>query len=247
MSRGEGMSTLLLRLAAPMQSWGVSSKFDRRMTALEPSRSGVIGLLAAAMGMQRTDSLEMFCSLKFGVRIDQPGTIERDFQMVHRKEGKKESSWLTERYYLEDAIFLAALEGDNDFLQDMKRAVQKPVYPLFLGRRACPPAGRLCLGIRDMGLRESLMQEEWQASRWYQKKAGWEQISSLEIVRDAEIDEEFYVIRDVPKSFSQLKRQYQFRNVIREHVSLDKITKGKTYAEKMETSTEHDPMTLWEE
>ena len=167
--------------------------------------------------------------------------------MVHRKEGKKESSWLTERYYLEDAIFLAALEGDNKFLQDMKRAVQKPVYPLFLGRRACPPAGRLCLGIRDMGLRESLMQEEWQASRWYQKKAGWEQISSLEIVRDAEIDEEFYVIRDVPKSFSQLKRQYQFRNVIREHVSLDKITKGKTYAEKMETSTEHDPMTLWEE
>ena len=42
------MSTLLLRLAAPLQAWGTASKFERRRTQREPSKSGVIGMLAAA-------------------------------------------------------------------------------------------------------------------------------------------------------------------------------------------------------
>ena len=45
------MSTLLLRLAGPMQSWGTDSKFDVRRTGREPSKSGVIGLVAAALGI----------------------------------------------------------------------------------------------------------------------------------------------------------------------------------------------------
>jgi len=39
------MSTLLLRLAAPLQAWGINSKFDIRKTEREPSKSGVVGLL----------------------------------------------------------------------------------------------------------------------------------------------------------------------------------------------------------
>lgn len=74
------MSTLLLRLAAPMQSWGTSSKFDRRTTQMEPTRSGVIGMIAAAMGLSREASLALFKPLKFGVRIDQPGTIKKIFR-----------------------------------------------------------------------------------------------------------------------------------------------------------------------
>ena len=67
------MSTLLLRLAAPIQSWGVASKFDTRDTAREPSRSGVIGLLSAALGRSRTDNLDDLKTLRFGVRIDRTG------------------------------------------------------------------------------------------------------------------------------------------------------------------------------
>ena len=44
------MATLLLRLAAPLQAWGADSKFETRKTAREPTKSGVIGLLAAALG-----------------------------------------------------------------------------------------------------------------------------------------------------------------------------------------------------
>ena len=45
------MPTLLLRLAAPMQAWGIASNFDTRKMALAPTKSGVIGLLAAARPM----------------------------------------------------------------------------------------------------------------------------------------------------------------------------------------------------
>lgn len=241
------MSTLLLRLAAPMQSWGLSSKFNRRMSNSEPTRSGVIGLVAAAMGRGREESLAEFSSLKFGVRIDQPGRIEKDFQMVHRDEGKKSSSWLTDRYYLADAVFLAALEGDNDFLNDIEWAFKNPVYPLFLGRRSCPPVGRLCLGIRETGMRDSLRQEAWQASPWYQRRAKYRKIDKLEIVRDAEVEEDAYeVLRDEPKSFSQLRRQYNFRNVIREHIPLQVICKDIGGIVGNDIFTEHDPMALWE-
>ena len=237
------MSTLLLRLAAPMQSWGVGSKFNRRMSNLEPTKSGVIGLVAAAMGRGREESLEVFKLLKFGVRIDQPGRMEKDFQMVHRTEGKKSSSWLTDRYYLADAVFLVALEGDNELLGRIEWALKNPVYPLFLGRRSCPPVGRLCLGIREDGMRDALRQEAWQASAWYQRRAKYRRVHSLEIVRDAEFGENAYALRDAPKSFSQLRRQYIFRNVIREYVPLQVLCQD---IEKKYIATEHDPMSLWE-
>ena len=48
------MATLLLRLAAPLQSWGADSKFETRKTNREPTKSGVIGLLAAALGLRRS-------------------------------------------------------------------------------------------------------------------------------------------------------------------------------------------------
>ena len=56
------MATLLLRLAAPMQAWGCGSKFDTRRTNREPTKSGVVGLLAAALGIRReqSDELEKF-------------------------------------------------------------------------------------------------------------------------------------------------------------------------------------------
>ena len=51
------MATLLLRLSAPLQSWGAESKFETRRTEKFPTKSGVIGLLASALGYSREDSL----------------------------------------------------------------------------------------------------------------------------------------------------------------------------------------------
>ena len=83
------MPTLLLRLNAPLQSWGTSSKFDVRDTDYYPSKSGVIGMVAAAMGYDRNvdkEELEELNGLNFGVRIDNRGTILNDYQVTEIKE-----------------------------------------------------------------------------------------------------------------------------------------------------------------
>ena len=105
------MSTLLLRLAGPMQSWGTESKFDVRKTAKEPSKSGVIGLLASALGRQRDEPVDDLVQLRFGVRVDREGILQRDYHTAKAK-GDKEG-YVTNRYYLADAVFLVGVEFDD--------------------------------------------------------------------------------------------------------------------------------------
>ena len=78
------MATLLLRLAAPLQAWGADSKFETRKTAREPTKSGVIGLLAAALGLRRdeTEPLTRLAQLRFGVRVEREGQLLVDFHMA---------------------------------------------------------------------------------------------------------------------------------------------------------------------
>ena len=113
------MGTLLLRFAAPLQSWGVESKFNRRGTEREPTKSGVIGLLASARGLRRTDDIADLKALKFGVRIDQPGQLLVDYHLAvaeaARAPGaadytKNAGTFQTWRHYLADAVFLVGLE-----------------------------------------------------------------------------------------------------------------------------------------
>lgn len=79
------MATLLLRLTAPLQSWGADSKFEIRKTNREPTKSGVVGLLAAAMGLRRDDTqgLQVLNRLRFGVRVDQEGTFLVDYHTAN--------------------------------------------------------------------------------------------------------------------------------------------------------------------
>lgn len=75
------MPTLLLRLTGPMQSWGTTSRFDQRDTGKEPSKSGVIGLLAAAFGIDRNEwsaDLQALTLLAMGVRHDRPVVLKHD-------------------------------------------------------------------------------------------------------------------------------------------------------------------------
>ena len=103
------MSTLLLRLAGPVQSWGIDSKFEVRRTENAPSKSGVTGLLAAALGIQRNEDISSLNQLRLGVRTDQEGRLLKDFHTAHSEK----NSYITTRYYLSDAIFLVGLECED--------------------------------------------------------------------------------------------------------------------------------------
>ena len=217
------MSVLLLALSGPLQSWGDSSRFTVRNTGREPSKSGVLGLVASALGRSREASLEDLCSLEFGVRVDQPGEMIRDFQTEHLAPGG-DSLPLSNRYYLADAKFLVALGGDSALLAEIERALLHPKWPLFLGRRSCPPDAPLLhhakKGPYD-DIRIALKTEPWAASEWYRNRLSSRQNGAypdLEIVCDARDDEKGEIHADVPLSFGTIRR-YGQRPVVREWIN----------------------------
>jgi len=229
-------AVLLLRLSAPMQSWGTDSKFENRTTQREPSKSGVIGMLAAALGREREDSVEDLAMLGFGVRIDQPGQLLRDFHTARPEKAK--NPYVTERYYLMDATFLVGLEGDITFLQELEIALKFPVFPIYLGRRSCPPVGNLCLGIREnITLRDALYNEPWQGSEWYSRKIKDTFLRLTLVIDSATIGS--LRRRDVPISFSHLHRKHAYRYVD----DIPQAVKIPNPYQKTIT-TEHD---IWEE
>jgi len=230
------MSVLLLRLAGPLQSWGSSSRFARRGTEIAPTKSGVIGLLAAAKGIRRTEPLTELLGLEFGVRIDQPGQILRDFQTARSLDGR-ESAPLTYRFYLSDAVFLAAVGGERDLLHGLAEALDRPRFPLYLGRRSCPPVGPINLGVHDGTLDDALTVWPWLAAEWHRRKAArtvW-----LEIIRDARPgDQVTETMPDEPVSFDPAHRQHTWRSVLRRYVDVPN-----DLAERAGVD-EHDPLSL---
>lgn len=136
--------TLLLRLEGPMQSWGYRSRFDYRDTALEPTRSGVIGLICAAMGIARGEDISRFDEVRMGVRVDEKGRPERDYHTaldVIKADGSGAGTVVSYRDYLAGASFTVGLESSNkNLLDEIARALRNPVWPLFLGRKAFPLA-----------------------------------------------------------------------------------------------------------
>lgn len=147
------MPTLLLQCIAPLQAWGIQSNFTVRDTGREPSKSGIIGLLCAALGRPRTEPVDDLASLTMSVRVDREGQILRDFHTAGqgaaepykgylKADGKgiDKGTIISNRYYLSDAAFLVALEGDKGLLQQLHAALRDPQWMLFLGRKSCPPS-----------------------------------------------------------------------------------------------------------
>ena len=167
------MPTLLLRLVGPMQSWGTTSRFDERDTQLEPSKSGVLGLICAAMGRDRSEPVEDLAALRMGVRVDREGLLMRDYQTatgVMTAAGKVDlhRTVVSPRYYLADAAFLVGLEGsDEESLNAVRAALRNPVWPLALGRKAFPPGLPVWLDddVVAAGLRDVLLQAPRVASQ----------------------------------------------------------------------------------
>ncbi|CAL9573749.1 type I-E CRISPR-associated protein Cas5/CasD [Streptomyces sp. NPDC003090] len=217
------MSVLALRLAGPLQSWGASSRFTLRATESAPTKSGVIGLLAAAAGVERGDDARLapLAALRFGVRIDQPGTRIRDFHTAHHAVTGA-SMPLTERYYLADAVFVAAVEGGHELLGGLYEALRNPVYAPFLGRRSCPPSQPVELGLyEDTRLEDVLARVPWQASGWYRRRTGMpETLTVLRELAPEESPQTADVLRDQPVSFDAAHRRHVLRTVVTDRVPL---------------------------
>lgn len=227
------MSVLLLRLTGPLQSWGERSRYARRESGSEPSKSGIVGLLAAALGRQRTDAIQDLAGLSFGVRIDQAGTVLRDFQTARSLDGARPMP-LSTRYYLTDARFLAAVEGPDGLIETLAGALRNPTFPLYLGRRSCPPSEPIARQdcVRTGPLLAVLLDEPWCATKSYRQKLPDPARLSIAVDETAidgptDLTDRFVgrempqIVRDQPISFDPRTRAYGLRSVVRGAVEVE--------------------------
>jgi CRISPR system Cascade subunit CasD len=240
------MSVLALCLAGPLQSWGSSARFARRTTEAAPTKSGVIGMLAGAKGLARGDDhgLAPLAALRFGVRIDQAGTRIREFQTAHHAVTDKPMP-LSERFYLADAVFVAAVEGEGALIEELQGALRAPAYPPFLGRRSCPPARPVELAVHhDLDLDTVLRDEPWQASRWYQKHRRGEATVRLAVMSEAKSGASGTVgdvLRDQPLSFAAEHRTHTLRTVVSTSVRVPNPWAARPVPPDVRAAPPHDP------
>lgn len=159
------MTGILLHFSGPLQSWGEHSAFGERDTASQPTRSGIIGLLAGALGLARGADLGRFRELAVTVRVDRPGVRAQDFHTAGggypqyrtpptaegKRRGDGSGTIVSRRHYLADAAFTVAVDGPSEVVEACGEALRAPGWAPFLGRRSCPPAGPLVLrtGVAD--------------------------------------------------------------------------------------------------
>jgi CRISPR system Cascade subunit CasD len=156
------MPTLLLRMRAPMMSWGDHSRFTIRDTRREPTKSAVIGLLCAALGRPRWEPVHDLATLKMGVRVNQEGLVQCDYHTIMdsiKSSGGKGDTVLSDRYYVADADYWVGLEGDSAKLIELDTALQKPCWQLYFGRKSFVPSRPVRAGIVDLPLQEALKQQ----------------------------------------------------------------------------------------
>lgn len=145
------MPTLLLRLAGPLQSWGRGSRFDFRDTDTVPTQSGVIGLIASAMGIKRHDQAELakLARLRMGVLVVREGKLLVDYHTAMgavKADGSSDEkdTIVSQRQYLSDAEFLVGLESLEQDAEEQLRTIADrlcfPHWQPFLGRKSCPPS-----------------------------------------------------------------------------------------------------------
>lgn len=233
------MKTLLLRLVGPMQSWGTQDRYSIRHTNLEPSKSGVIGLIYSALGKKRAEeesdepgkpSLKKLAALRMGVRIDSPGTMLSDYHTVNgsppyeTKKGiylasgevgrGKSDVVVSHRYFLSDARFLVALQGDEKLIALLYEKIASPRQQIFLGRKSFIPSEPVWIenGISDGKLEVALKNHPTLCERNQSDTNG-----KFVCVIETDSNDPLGIVRqDVPLSFAA--RRFTNRRVVTEFI-----------------------------
>ena len=171
------MTALMLRLAGPTQAWDSRrrlSDYDGRRGSyagpadLMPTYSGVVGMLAAALGLPRDSDQSRLGGLDIIVRVDQPGRQRGEFRTSRRlaPDGKVKVFGVIEQM-LDDAAFLVGIGAPTDVLDELDAALHRPAYPLSLGKREYPVTLPLVAGRSNQPIEDAVRSWPSIAADWY--------------------------------------------------------------------------------
>jgi len=215
------MATLLLRCVAPMQAWGTRSRFQERDTEREPTKSGIIGLLCAALGRDRGETLDDLTALRMGVRVDQEGMVEYDYHTaleVIKADGSRPDTQTSTRYYLADAAFLVGLESkDEALLNKLHQALKNPVWTLFLGRKSFVSGLPVYLpdGLQQKPLENALSDYPRIAPQHRNQRTSDKPLRLRLLLENPRGEERR---QDLPIDFRHAQRRFRYRNLQTLHI-----------------------------
>lgn len=225
----DDVMSLAMCFDAPMQSWGIRSRGVIRDTMMEPTKSGTIGLVAAALGVEREDDVALaeLARLRLAVRVDREGLLERDYQTtqnVPTTTGTGHRTIVSERYYLANALFLVVLEGDGYLIARLAEAIRRPRWRLSFGRRPFVPA-RPLLSSDTAPARESagqvLTSHPWLEESEALRERARTKPPTLRTVLECPADDMHAEVRhDQPISFGRGRRRFAPRSVLVDNVTL---------------------------
>lgn len=154
---------LALAIEGPLQSWGDRSRFDTRRTLTFPTKSAILGMIDAALGIRAEDTdrtNKPHYSLRMVVYGFSGTSLLRDYHTVGggengvkvltayaHKKILKDSAVVSTREYLQSAKFAVLLDGDVEILKVVDAALRDPVYGIWFGRKCCPPVSPVSRGV----------------------------------------------------------------------------------------------------
>jgi len=207
------MAVLIMRFQAPMQSWGTQSRFTDRDTGIEPSKSGVIGLLCASMGIDRNENIDHLAALKMAVRADREGIVKYDFHtamnVIKASGSPNNNAVISKRYFLADAVFLVGIESDDiALLEKINHSLKNPIWPQYLGRKSFVPSKPVSLTdsiFIDKNLEEILREYPCLVDYKISENEETKKNINLRIVIDTDGSSDGDMKNDVPVNFAERK------------------------------------------
>lgn len=160
---------LVFQLQAALSSWGETAVGDYRPSSEQPTQSALVGLLGAALGVQRHDEAghaALRDGYAFAVASLDNGDLLRDYhtaQVPPRSAlkgrphatrahelalpARELSTTVSTRDYRQGAHHLVAVQARDAQprwpLDALAQALRTPVYALSLGRKTCVPGAPL--------------------------------------------------------------------------------------------------------
>lgn len=149
---------IMLRLEGLFQSWGELAKWDYRNSASMPTKSAVVGMIAAAMGLERgSPEIAALCEqMRLGIRSERASNLLTDYHTVQgmphilNAAGKKRGDTIvSQRQYLQEASFLVVIDVSDEWRKKIADAFADPKWTVYLGRKNCVPTRPLWDGIHS--------------------------------------------------------------------------------------------------